>query len=132
MGLYYLAYWQIPNRAVARTLIRGGGGCLFIYSCSKETSRAEHEYMNKHPPINVLATAVIPNVEPLSCYTMPAPVSASAPKLLTPTYSSIELLSTGNILLKRFPTVLLKDTVFSSFFSALPSSRLCFNFIMRL
>ena len=27
---------------------------------SKETSRAEHEYMNKHPPppINVLATAV--------------------------------------------------------------------------
>ena len=25
---------------------------------SQETSRAEHEYMNKHPPINVLATAV--------------------------------------------------------------------------
>ena len=25
---------------------------------SKETSRAEHEYMNKHPPINVLTTAV--------------------------------------------------------------------------
>ena len=25
---------------------------------SKETSQAEHEYMNKHPPINVLATAV--------------------------------------------------------------------------
>ena len=66
-------------RAVARTLIGGGGGggCLFIYSCSarlvsfqidkfklisKETSRAEHEYMNKHPPppppINVLAMAV--------------------------------------------------------------------------
>ena len=58
--------------AVARRLI---GGCLFIYSCSarlvsfqidlnlisKETSRAEHEYMNKHPlppPINALATAV--------------------------------------------------------------------------
>ena len=63
-------------RAVARTLIGGGGGgggCLFIYSCSvrlvffklinlslnlKETSRAELEYMNKHP-INVLATAVM-------------------------------------------------------------------------
>ena len=53
------------NTGVARTLIRGGGGCLFIYSCSarlvafqidkfefdlKKTSRAEHEYMNKHPP----------------------------------------------------------------------------------
>ena len=61
-------------RAVARTLM-GGGGCLFTYSCSarlvsfqidrfefdfQKTSRAEHEYMNKHPPppINVLATAV--------------------------------------------------------------------------
>ena len=48
-------------RAVARTLI-GGGGCIFIYSgsarltsfeinfISKETSRAEPEYMNIHPP----------------------------------------------------------------------------------
>ena len=48
-------------RAVARTLI-GGGGCIFIYSgyarltsfeinfISKETSRAEIEYMNIHPP----------------------------------------------------------------------------------
>ena len=47
-------------RAVARTLI--GGGCIFIYSgyarltsfeinfISKETSRAEPEYMNIHPP----------------------------------------------------------------------------------
>ena len=47
------------NRAVARTLIRG---CIFIYSgsarlisfeinfISKETSRAEPEYMNIHPP----------------------------------------------------------------------------------
>ena len=57
------------NRAVARTLI-GGGGCIFIYSgsarlisfeinfISKETSRAEPEYMNIHPPISVLATAL--------------------------------------------------------------------------
>ena len=46
-------------RAVARTLI---GGCIFIYSSSarltsfeinfisKETSRAQLEYMNIHPP----------------------------------------------------------------------------------
>ena len=42
----------------------GGGGCIFIYSgsarlisfeidfISKETSRAEPEYMNIHPPPN--------------------------------------------------------------------------------
>ena len=46
------------SRAVARTLIGGGGGCIFIYSgsarlasfeinfISKETSQAEPEYMN--------------------------------------------------------------------------------------
>ena len=58
------------SRAVARTLI--GGGCIFIYSgsarltsfeinfISKETSRAEPEYMNIHPPppISALATAL--------------------------------------------------------------------------
>ncbi len=45
---------------VTRALI--GGGCIFIYSCSarrisfeikfisKEIRRAEHEYMNIHPP----------------------------------------------------------------------------------
>ena len=58
------------TRAVARTLI--GGGCILIYSgyarltsfeinfILKETSRAEPEYMNIHPPppINVLATAL--------------------------------------------------------------------------
>ena len=50
-------------RAIARTLI-GGGGCIFIYSgfarlisfeinfISKETSRAEPEYMSIHPPPN--------------------------------------------------------------------------------
>ena len=65
-------------RAVARTLIGGGGGGIFIYSdsarltsfeidfISKETSRAEPEYMNIYPPplppINALATALaIPN-----------------------------------------------------------------------
>ena len=49
-------------RAVARALIGGGGGCIFIYSgsarlvsfeiklISKEASRAEPEYMNIHPP----------------------------------------------------------------------------------
>ena len=48
------------GRGVARTLI--GGECIFIYSgyarltsfeinfISKETSRAEPEYMNIHPP----------------------------------------------------------------------------------
>ena len=47
------------------------GGCIFIYSgsarltsfeinfISKETSRAEPEYMNIHPPISVLATALL-------------------------------------------------------------------------
>ena len=56
-------------RAVAKTLIGGGGG-IFIYSgsarltsfeinfISKETSRAEPEYMNIHPPISALATAL--------------------------------------------------------------------------
>ena len=51
-------------RAVARTLMGGGGGgysyihvlpdysfFLNLNLISKETSRAEHEYMNKHPPI---------------------------------------------------------------------------------
>ena len=50
------------SRAVARALIGGGGGCIFIYSgsarlvsfeiklISKEVSRAEPEYMNIHPP----------------------------------------------------------------------------------
>ena len=49
------------SRAVARTLI-GGGGCIFIYSgsarltsfeinfISKETSRTRPEYMNIHTP----------------------------------------------------------------------------------
>ena len=58
------------HRAVARTLIGGGG--IFIYSgsarltsseinfISKETSQAEPEYMNIHPlpPISALATAL--------------------------------------------------------------------------
>ena len=62
---------ETRRRAVARTLI-GGGGCIFIYSgsarltsfeinfISKETSRARPEYMNIHPPppINALATAL--------------------------------------------------------------------------
>ena len=55
----------MTSRAVARTLIGGGGGVYsyihvlpdqFLFKLinlnliSKETSRAEHEYMNKHPP----------------------------------------------------------------------------------
>ena len=51
---------KIKCRAVARALI---GGCIFIYLgsarlvsfviklISKEVSRAEPEYMNKHPPL---------------------------------------------------------------------------------
>ena len=61
--------WRDTIRAVARTLIEGGG-CIFIYSgsarlvsfemklISKEVSRAEPEYMNIHTPINALATAL--------------------------------------------------------------------------
>ena len=53
---------KLCTRAVARALIGGGGGCIFIYSgsarlvsfeiklISKEASRAEPEYMNIHPP----------------------------------------------------------------------------------
>ena len=53
---------QAVVRAGARTLIGGGGGYIFIYSgyarlisfeinfITKETSRAEPEYMNIHPP----------------------------------------------------------------------------------
>ena len=62
-------------RAVARALIGGGGGCIFIYSgsarlvsfemklISKEVSREEPDYMNIHPPIRVLATALICLIE---------------------------------------------------------------------
>ncbi len=51
----------MARSGVTRALI-GGGGCIFIYSCSarrisfemnlisKEIRRAEHEYMNVHPP----------------------------------------------------------------------------------
>ena len=58
-------------RAGARTLIGGGGGGIFIYSgyarlisfevnfITKETSRAKPEYMNIHPPISVLAPALL-------------------------------------------------------------------------
>ena len=64
---------QQTARAAARTLIGGGGGCIFIYSdsarlvsfdiklISKEISRAEPKYMNIHPPplpISVLARAL--------------------------------------------------------------------------
>ena len=63
---------RLVTRDVTRTLIGGGGGgCLFIYSCygqrisfevnsnSKQIRRAEHEYMNKHPPISVLVTSLL-------------------------------------------------------------------------
>ena len=51
-------------RAVARTLIGGVYIHIFVFCptsffISKETSRAEHENMNIHPPpINALATAL--------------------------------------------------------------------------
>ena len=70
MGNLVTAYHRKGgNRAVARTLI-GGGGCIFIYSgyarlisfeinfTTKETSRTEPEYMTIHPPISVLAPAL--------------------------------------------------------------------------
>ena len=53
---------RINSSGVTRALIGGGGGCIFIYSCSarrisfemnlisKEIRRAEHEYMNIHTP----------------------------------------------------------------------------------
>ena len=53
---------NLGSRAVARALIGGGGGCIFIYLgrarlvsfeiklISKEVSRAEPEYMNVNPP----------------------------------------------------------------------------------
>ena len=56
------------SRAVARALI---GVCIFIYSgsarlvsfeiklISKEVSWSKPEYMNIHPPISVLATALL-------------------------------------------------------------------------
>ncbi len=62
------------TRAIARALIGGGGGGVYSYIrvmpdgfllksvvfkfISKEISRAEHKYMNIHPPINTLATAL--------------------------------------------------------------------------
>ena len=71
---FFFNYFSTINITIffARTLI---GGCIFIYSgsarlasfeinfISKETSRAEHEYMNIHPPspINALATALLLN-----------------------------------------------------------------------
>ena len=64
------------TRASTRTLI---GGCIFIYSgyarlisieinfITKETSRAEPEYMNIHPPpISVLAPALSKTVKLLT------------------------------------------------------------------
>ena len=67
----------LTDSGVTRALIvGGGGGCIFIYSCSarrisfemnlisKEIRRAEHEYMNIHPPtppppINALVTPLL-------------------------------------------------------------------------
>ena len=69
----YAKMATLITRARARTLI-GGGGCIFVYSgyarlisfqinfITKETSRAEPEYMNIHPPISVLAPAL-----PITC-----------------------------------------------------------------
>ena len=72
-GHSYNVHSVIESRAVTRTLI--GRGCIFIYSCSarqisfqidqfefdwKKYRRAEHEYMNIHPPpTNVLVTALV-------------------------------------------------------------------------
>ena len=78
-GYFTWADFRYNSRAVARTLI-GGGGCIFIYSgsarltsfeinfISKETSRARPEYMNIHPPINALATALKNSMYSAACY----------------------------------------------------------------
>ena len=71
---------QLSFRAVARALIGGGGVYSYIRVMpdefllksvvfkliSKEISRAEHEYMNIHPPppINALATSLLSFVCP--------------------------------------------------------------------
>ena len=56
------------KRAVARPIIGGGGGCIFIYSCFARRisfkaivfTVCEHEYMNIHTPqLSRLATALI-------------------------------------------------------------------------
>ena len=56
-----------------------GGGCIFIYSgsarlisfeinfISKQTSRARPEYINIHPPINALATALVASCQQTCC-----------------------------------------------------------------
>ena len=69
-------FWDTLYRAVARALIGGGGVYSYIRVMpdgfllksvvfkliSKEISRADHEYMNIHPPppppINALATVL--------------------------------------------------------------------------
>ena len=63
LGPVHMGKSYLGCRAVARTLIGGGGGCIFIYSgsarlvsfeiklISKEISRAEPEYMNAPPQL---------------------------------------------------------------------------------
>ena len=77
-------------RAVARTLI---GGYILIYSgsarltsfeinfVSKVTSRAQLEYMNIHPPINALATAL--KVPPRKTSRRSARLRGASPPLST-------------------------------------------------
>ena len=56
-----LPYPVNAHTAVARTLI-GGGGCLFIYSCSARLVSFEIKFkfinLKRNYPINVLATAL--------------------------------------------------------------------------
>ncbi len=100
-------------RAVARALIRGGGVYSYIRVMpdgsllksvvfkliSKEISRAEHEYMNIHPPppppINALATVLVkgsaaynirqmpPMVFPKHLSTTNLPIRIIVPDILT-------------------------------------------------
>ena len=78
LHVYIHIYSQILTRKQGRNLSGNweGGECLFIYSCyarriffeinsnSKEIRRAEHEYMNKHPPPPNLRSSDVPARKP--------------------------------------------------------------------
>ena len=62
----------LTSTAVARALIGGGSSARLVSFemklISKEVSRAEPEYMNIHPPISVLETALLASKNTYHCY----------------------------------------------------------------